>query len=95
MLFVEPAPLREIQSVDAVKFMVRALLDRTPDSVPLADLFIYALDRVVLGLFRPAATVGLYEGPVRAHNVVRQVRNYVQQRSTLAIVPGSSEDIIN
>lgn len=40
----------------------------------LADLFIYALDRVVLGLFRPAATVGLYEGPVRAHNVVRQVQ---------------------
>jgi O-antigen/teichoic acid export membrane protein len=38
-----------------------------------ADLVIYQLDRVILGAFRSAATVGLYEGPVRAHNLVRFV----------------------
>jgi O-antigen/teichoic acid export membrane protein len=37
----------------------------------LAGVVIYALDRVILGLFRSAATVGLYEGPVRVHNLIR------------------------
>jgi O-antigen/teichoic acid export membrane protein len=36
-----------------------------------AGTVVYALDRIVLGLFKSAATVGLYEGPVRAHNLVR------------------------
>ncbi len=40
----------------------------------LADFLIYALDRTILGAFRPAATVGLYEGPIRAHNLVRDVQ---------------------
>ena len=39
----------------------------------VADLVIYSLDRIVLGIFRPVATIGLYEGPVRAHNLVRQL----------------------
>jgi O-antigen/teichoic acid export membrane protein len=34
---------------------------------------VYAADRVVLGLLRSAATVGLFEGPVRAHNVLRSL----------------------
>jgi O-antigen/teichoic acid export membrane protein len=38
-----------------------------------ADLVVYQLDRVILGAFQSAATVGLYEGPVRAHNLVRFV----------------------
>jgi len=37
----------------------------------LAGVVIYALDRVILGLFQSAATVGLYEGPVRLHNLLR------------------------
>ena len=36
-----------------------------------AGTIIYALDRVILGVFKSAATVGLYEGPVRAHNLLR------------------------
>ena len=32
---------------------------------------IFTLDRVILGLFKSAATVGLFEGPVRAHNLLR------------------------
>ena len=36
-----------------------------------AGTIIYALDRIILGLFQSAATVGLYEGPIRAHNVIR------------------------
>ncbi|MDP9223543.1 MAG: oligosaccharide flippase family protein [Actinomycetota bacterium] len=40
----------------------------------LSDFVIYSLDRTILGAFRSAATVGLYEGPVRAHNLVRDVQ---------------------
>ena len=36
----------------------------------LSNLVIYALDRVILGAFGSARTVGLYEGPVRAHNLL-------------------------
>jgi O-antigen/teichoic acid export membrane protein len=32
---------------------------------------IYAVNRAILGLFKSASTVGLYEGPVRAHNLLR------------------------
>jgi O-antigen/teichoic acid export membrane protein len=35
------------------------------------DVIIYSLDRAVLGAFRGAAAVGLYEGPIRAHNLIR------------------------
>jgi O-antigen/teichoic acid export membrane protein len=41
--------------------------------IGLSVLVIYALDRTILGAFRSAATVGLYEGPVRVHNLVQQV----------------------
>ena len=37
------------------------------------DVIIYSLDRAILGAFRSAATVGLYEGPARAHNLIRQL----------------------
>jgi O-antigen/teichoic acid export membrane protein len=37
-----------------------------------ADFVIYSLDRTILGSFRSTAAVGLYEGPVRAHNLIRQ-----------------------
>lgn len=36
-----------------------------------ADFVIYSLDRVVLAAFRSSSTVGLYEGPLRVHNLVR------------------------
>jgi O-antigen/teichoic acid export membrane protein len=41
----------------------------------IADAVIYALDRAVLAIFRSAAVVGLYEGPVRAHNLVLQTQS--------------------
>jgi O-antigen/teichoic acid export membrane protein len=41
----------------------------------LSGLVIYSLDRAILGVFRPAATVGLYEGPIRAHNLVAQINS--------------------
>jgi O-antigen/teichoic acid export membrane protein len=40
----------------------------------VGDLVTYSLDRTILGLFRPVATVGLYEGPIRAHNLLRTVQ---------------------
>jgi O-antigen/teichoic acid export membrane protein len=39
----------------------------------IADFLIYSLDRVILAGFRSTAAVGLYEGPIRAHNLVRQL----------------------
>lgn len=48
-------------------------LSGTMFGLGITDLFVYSLDRLVLGLFRPVATIGLYEGPVRAHNLVRQL----------------------
>ena len=38
--------------------------------VELSNLVMYAFDRVLLGAFHSARTVGLYEGPVRAHNLL-------------------------
>ncbi len=37
--------------------------------IETASLVIYGLDRIVLGIFGSAATVGRYEGPIRVHNV--------------------------
>ena len=36
-----------------------------------SDVLINSLDRTVLAAFRPAATVGLYEGAIRLNNLVR------------------------
>jgi O-antigen/teichoic acid export membrane protein len=38
--------------------------------VELSNLVMYAFDRVILGAFGSARTVGLYEGPVRSHNLL-------------------------
>ena len=51
-----------------------------------AGTVIYALDRVILGLFKSAATVGLYEGPVRAHNLIRALNAAV----TVTVLPTAS-----
>ena len=51
-----------------------------------AGTVIYALDRVILGLFKSAATVGLYEGPVRAHNLVRALNAAV----SVTVLPSAS-----
>jgi O-antigen/teichoic acid export membrane protein len=39
-------------------------------ALELSNLVMYAFDRVLLGAFGSARTVGLYEGPVRAHNLL-------------------------
>ena len=41
----------------------------------VAELVIYSLDSVILATFRSTAAVGLYQGPVRAHNLVLQVQS--------------------
>ena len=38
--------------------------------VELSNFAMYAFSRVILGAYRPAATVGQFEGPVRAHNLL-------------------------
>lgn len=42
-----------------------------------AAAVIYVVNRALLGAFRSAATVGLYEGPVRAHNLLRSLNSAV------------------
>ncbi|HYJ00520.1 MAG TPA: oligosaccharide flippase family protein [Thermoleophilaceae bacterium] len=48
-----------------------------------ASAAVYVLTRVVLGISRSPATVGLYEGPVRAHNLVRALNAAV----TVTVLP--------
>ena len=52
----------------------------------VAGTLIYAMDRIILGVFKNAATVGLYEGPVRAHNLVRSLNAAV----TVTVLPTAS-----
>lgn len=54
--------------------------------IGIADLVIYSLDRAILATFRSAATVGLYEGPIRAHNLVRQVNGTL----SIPVVPAAA-----
>jgi O-antigen/teichoic acid export membrane protein len=42
-----------------------------------AGVVMYAFDRAILGLFASVSTVALYEGPVRAHNLVRALNGAV------------------
>lgn len=51
-----------------------------------ASAAIYVLTRLVLGLSKSPATVGLYEGPVRAHNLVRALNAAV----TVIVLPTAS-----
>jgi O-antigen/teichoic acid export membrane protein len=52
----------------------------------IADFLIYSLDRVILAGFRSTAAVGLYEGPIRAHNLVRQLSGTL----TIPVLPTTS-----
>lgn len=40
-------------------------------AISASDVLVTSLDRAVLAAFRPAATVGLYEGAIRLNNLVR------------------------
>ena len=44
---------------------------------------VYVLTRTILGVVKSAAEVGLYEGPVRAHNVIRALNGAV----TVTVLP--------
>jgi len=48
-----------------------------------ASAAVYALSRAILGIYKSAATVGLYEGPVRAHNLIRALNAAV----TVTVLP--------
>ena len=51
-----------------------------------AATVIYAVHRLFLGVFGSAATVGLYEGPVRAYNVLRALN----AATTVTVLPVAS-----
>ncbi|HEY7960552.1 MAG TPA: oligosaccharide flippase family protein [Solirubrobacteraceae bacterium] len=52
----------------------------------LTDFVIYSLDRTILGIYRPVSTVGLYEGPVRVHNLLRQFQSALM----LTVMPAAA-----
>ena len=52
----------------------------------VTDIVIYSLDRVILAAYRSTAAVGLYEGAVRPHNVLRQLHGSL----VLTVVPVAS-----
>jgi O-antigen/teichoic acid export membrane protein len=52
----------------------------------ITDIVIYSLDRVILAAYRSPAAVGLYEGAVRPHNVIRQLHGSL----VLTVVPVAS-----
>ena len=69
----------------------RRLSDLVPTAgdlfaVEVANLFIYAFSRLILGVLRSASAVGLFEGPVRAHNLVRALNLSV----AVTVVPAAS-----
>lgn len=47
---------------------------------------VYALTRIVLGVLRSPAAVGLFEGPVRAHNLIRALNGAV----TVSVLPAAT-----
>src|SRR3954452_16471425 len=55
-------------------------------AIGVTDLIVYSLDRVILGAFRSTATIGLYEGAARPHNLVRQLHGTL----VLTVIPVAS-----
>ena len=51
-----------------------------------ANAAIYALNRIILGIFRSSSTVALYEGPVRAQSLVRSLSGAI----TVTALPAAS-----
>jgi O-antigen/teichoic acid export membrane protein len=56
--------------------------------IELANLVIYGLDRIVLGAYKSATAVGLYEGPVRAHNAFYAINGALG----VTLVPAASRE---
>jgi O-antigen/teichoic acid export membrane protein len=52
----------------------------------ITSLAIYSVDRAILAAFRSPATVGLYEGPIRVHNLVQQVHSTI----VIPVLPASA-----
>jgi O-antigen/teichoic acid export membrane protein len=62
----------------SIRRRVAGVLAGTAGYLSLTEAFaasIYALNRTLLGLFKSAATVGLFEGPIRAHNLIRSLNS--------------------
>lgn len=64
---------------------------RSLTSRGFADLAVYALDGVVLGLFRGTRTIGLYGGAARPENALRQLTGTLQ----LTVIPVASDYYAN
>ncbi len=65
---LRPATLDRAYTRDFIRFSLYLLASGA------TDLIVYSLDRAVLALYRPAATLGLYEAAVRPQTVVRSLQ---------------------
>jgi len=48
-----------------------------------ASAAVYVVSRLILGIFKSATTVGLFEGPIRAHNLIRALNAAI----TVTVLP--------
>jgi O-antigen/teichoic acid export membrane protein len=66
---IDPRSVRRAELLSLLRFAWSMLL------IASSDVVASSLDRTILALFRPAATVGLYEGASRPNTLIRQLNS--------------------
>jgi O-antigen/teichoic acid export membrane protein len=87
LLKISGAPFR-FRVAEANRASAREVLSFSAylSAIGIADLIVYSSDRIVLSAFRSTATVGLFEGVIRPHALVRQLHSTL----VVTIVPVAS-----
>ena len=79
-------PLPRLRSADRSQALEMTRVAAHLFVAGLADMLTYACDRILLAAQRSTAAVGLYEGAVRPHNVLRQLTGTL----VLTVLPAAS-----
>jgi O-antigen/teichoic acid export membrane protein len=87
MLKVVRAPFR-FRAAEIDRATAREVLGFSAylSAIGIADLIIYSTDRIVLSAFRSTAVIGLFEGVIRPHALVRQLHGTL----VVTIIPVAS-----
>jgi O-antigen/teichoic acid export membrane protein len=83
---VRALPWPRPEDADAVEARAMVVVAWQLFLAGITDVVIYSLDRIILAAYRSPAAVGLYEGAVRPHNVIRQLHGSL----VLTVVPVAS-----
>lgn len=87
MLKLVRAPFRfRVRDVDRAKGRDLLRFSAYLSAIGVADLITYSTDRIVLAAFRSTSVVGLFEGAIRPHALVRQLHSTL----VVTIVPVAS-----